>query len=371
MRASIKYVVEDVDRHGNVRLYFKRRGCRKIRLPAKIGTPEFWNAYNAAAEAKELAPKKQNAGRKPADGSMRALVVNYYQSDDYKRLAPRTQRVRRLVLDAFCKEHGAKPYAKLLPRHVRRFRDAKIATPEAANDLVKYLRQVFAVGIESDMCDTNPAASIKRLRSKGTGFHSWTPQEVAQFEARHPLGTKARLAMALLLYTGQRRSDIVEFGRQHVRDGWLHFTQAKNRNRNPVTMDLPVVPALQAVIDASPTGDLTFLVTEFRRPFTANGFGNWFRERCNEAGLPHCSAHGLRKASAARLAESAPARTRLPLSPAIRPCGRSSATRARRNGERWRRRPCHGSMCRAKARTNESHFSKKNARWDSFSALSD
>ena len=39
-------------------------------------------------------------------------------------------------------------------------------------------------------------------------------------------------------------------------------------------------------------------MTEFGRPFTAAGFGNWFRRRCDESGLPHCSAHGLRKAGA-------------------------------------------------------------------------
>ena len=50
-------------------------------------------------------------------------------------------------------------------------------------------------------------------------------------------------------------------------------------------------------------GELTFLVTEFGKPFTANGFGNWFKKRCTEAGLPHCSAHGVRKSAAARLAE--------------------------------------------------------------------
>nr|WP_281270846.1 tyrosine-type recombinase/integrase [Pelagibacterium lacus] len=45
------------------------------------------------------------------------------------------------------------------------------------------------------------------------------------------------------------------------------------------------------------------MITEFGKPFTRNGFGNWFRKRCDEAGLNHCSAHGLRKAASARMAE--------------------------------------------------------------------
>lgn len=51
------------------------------------------------------------------------------------------------------------------------------------------------------------------------------------------------------------------------------------------------------IIAASSLGNMTFLVTEFDRPFTAEGFGNWFRERCIEAGVPG-RAHGLRKAGA-------------------------------------------------------------------------
>src|SRR5262249_23101532 len=128
--------------------------------------------------------------------------------------------------------------------------------------------------------------------------------EVDQFKARHPVGTKARLALDLLLYTGQRGSDVILFGQQHVRDGWLRFTQQKNRNRRPVSLQLPVLPILQATIDAGPTGDLVFLVTEWGKPFSRKGFGHWFRKQCDRAGLPRCTAHGLRKAGATIAAEN-------------------------------------------------------------------
>ena len=56
--------------------------------------------------------------------------------------------------------------------------------------------------------------------------------------------------------------------------------------------------AAERRIDATAHGQLVFLITEYGKPFTSNGFGNWFRNRCDEAGLPNCSAHGLRKAAA-------------------------------------------------------------------------
>jgi integrase len=122
--------------------------------------------------------------------------------------------------------------------------------------------------------------------------------EVQQFEERHPIGTKARLALGFLLYTGQRRSDVIRFGKQHAKGGVLTFTQYKGRNRKPHKLTLPILPALQKIIDASPCGDMTFLINDLGRPFTDAGFGNKFRDWCDLADLPQCSAHGLRKAGA-------------------------------------------------------------------------
>jgi integrase len=196
------------------------------------------------------------------------------------------------------------PIARITPKAVRVLRDRKSDLPEAANSRVKAIRQVLAWGIEQEHVRTNAAREVPYLKGKPGGFHSWEIGEVQKFQERHPIGTKARLALGLLLYTGQRRSDVVLFGRQHVHQGALKFTQVKGRNRSPKRLELPILSELQEIIDASPTGHMTFLVTEFGKPFTANGFGGWFRRRCDEAGLRHCSAHGLRKAGAAIAAEN-------------------------------------------------------------------
>lgn len=84
---------------------------------------------------------------------------------------------------------------------------------------------------------------------------------------------------------------------------WLSFTQTKNHAKKPVHMEIPVIKKLREVIDATDTGSDTFLVTQQGKPFTSNGFGNKFRDWCDQAGLKHCSVHGLRKAAASRLAE--------------------------------------------------------------------
>ncbi len=304
LKIRIRYVVEDADRHGNVRLYFRKRGQRKVRLPGPIGSEQFWVAYQQAANGyvplEKLTPQEIKA---QSGGSFLWLCDEYYRSADFRQLHPRTQYVRRKILDRICKIGGDLPAKALDAKHVRKWRDDKADKPGGANNMIKALRQIYKFAIEYGYAETNPAMTVPYLFTKEGGFHAWSIEEVLQFEEKHPIGSKARLAFALLLYTGQRRSDIVRLGQQHVKDGWLRFTQEKNRARRPVTLELPIVPALQHILDASVIGATTFLVTEQGRPFSNNGFGNRFRTWCDEAGLLHCSAHGLRKAAASRLAE--------------------------------------------------------------------
>ncbi|MGJ8594364.1 tyrosine-type recombinase/integrase [Sulfitobacter sp.] len=304
MKMRLKYIVEDTDRHGTVRLYYRRPGEPKIRLRGPSGSAEFLTDYRRAAAGPAIPRTAPKIGR-VVKGSIKGLCVDYYKSAMFRELDPRTQKVRRAILERFCqhKSDGDKPYRMLLPRHIRTRRDEMMDRPEAANGMVKALRQVFKFAMRYDLHDSNPALGIEYLSGNADGFHSWTLDEIEQFENTHAVGTSARLALSLALYTGQRRADLVTFGKQHVRDGWLSFTQHKNRNSKPVRMEIPIIPVLQQTIDASPTGDLTFLVTAFNRPFTSNGFGNRFRKWCDEAGLKNCSVHGLRKAAAARLAE--------------------------------------------------------------------
>jgi integrase/recombinase XerD len=127
--------------------------------------------------------------------------------------------------------------------------------------------------------------------------------EVEQFRAKHPIGSKARLALESL-YTGGRREDAVRLGPQNVRSGRVHFTQAKNEHRAPIKVDIPLHPNLGAAIAATRSEHLTFLVTGHGRPYTPSGFGDAMRDWCDQANLRHCSAHGLRKACATALAEA-------------------------------------------------------------------
>jgi integrase/recombinase XerD len=150
----------------------------------------------------------------------------------------------------------------------------------------------------------DPTRDVKKLTYPTNGHHTWTLEEIEQFKARHPLGTKPRLALDLLRFTTGRREDAVRLGRMHVSKGRVQFRQAKNEHRNPVDIDIPIHPELAASIEATPSGHMTFLVTEYGRPYSPAGFGNAMRDWCDQANLRHCSAHGLRKSTPTQMAEN-------------------------------------------------------------------
>jgi integrase/recombinase XerD len=168
------------------------------------------------------------------------------------------------------------------------------------------LKALFAWLCEEkpELAPHNPTLSVRKIKYATDGHHSWTSEEIKRYRDRHAIGSKARLALDLLLYTGGRREDAPRLGPQHVRNGRVQFRQAKNDHRNPIDIDIPAHPQLLASIAAAPSGHMTFLVTEYGKSFTTNGFGEKFKHWCRQANLPHCSAHGLRKACATVLAEA-------------------------------------------------------------------
>jgi integrase len=286
------------DRHGKRRVRFRKSGFSTY----LTGTPwseDFMRQYAVALDGVTAQAANVGAARtKP--GSFDALCVSYFRSPDFRGLRPSTQTARRNVLEPFRLAHGSNPLRGLHRRHITAVIGAKADKPEAANHLLKTLRIILSYAVAQGMLDSNPASGVKKYRSQGEGHHSWSESEIAQFEQRHAIGSKARLALALGLYTAQRKGDVLRMGWQHVTDDGIVVRQQKTDS----ALLIPMHPQLVAVLASVPRDNLTFLMTEHGAPFTPNGFGNWWRDRCNEAGLPHCSFHGLREAAATRLANA-------------------------------------------------------------------
>jgi integrase len=234
-------------------------------------------------------------------GSFRWLAEMYFRSKVFARLNDLTRRERRSVLNRISDKHGDKPFALLEPRHVDAIRDEVDGEP--ANKRVKCIRYLFKWAIGTHHAKRNPAKEVTLIRTGSTGYTAWMRDDILAYETRHPVGTKARLALALFLYTGQRRSDVVQFGPLTIRGDRLRFIQHKGRDRKPKRMSIPLIEPLRLILDATPLGKVTWLETEYGLPFSIAGFGSRFRAWCDEAGLQGLSAHGIRKATGIIAAE--------------------------------------------------------------------
>jgi integrase len=303
---KLQFVTKDRDRHGNVRLYFRRPGKPKIRLHGLPGSEEFMTAYRAA-----LADGDPSGAK--AEKSFEWLCKRYYKSAQFKTLEEYTQRRKRTVLDEICditvagkQRLGLAPYAALKRAHVRSLRDMKADTPEAANFRVKQISALFAWAIRSELANINPAEKVEKLGGGSEGYDTWTEADVEAFETFWPVGSRPRLAMAIMLYLGVRRSDAVLIGKGHESGDGLSvtFAQFKGRKKGAMVLTLPVLPPFRAILDASEIGSDTWLKNAFGKSYSSAGFGNKFKSWCVKAGLGRCNCHGLRKIGAVRAAEA-------------------------------------------------------------------
>jgi integrase len=308
IKTRLKYCVSDPDPRGNPRFYLRKPGHRKVRIRATydeaIGiTPEFMKAYFEALE--KLDGKGSAAPTLSREKTFYWLVDQYYRSNKFRGFDVLTQADKRSVLDRFCQTAGNLPFAAYRKEDVEASQDKRRATPAAADKLVKYLRALFEWAIKNKHATLNPAVGVEKIHET-VGWHTWTPAEVDIYRKYHAIGTKARLALEIFLNVGARISDASRIGRQHEVEDRLRFVAWKGRGKRKTrrTIDVPISADLALALASTPTGDMTYLVTELGQPFTINGLGNKMRDWCDAAGLNHCSAHGLRKAAAVALAES-------------------------------------------------------------------
>jgi hypothetical protein len=216
----LRFVQQIIDRHGHPRYYFRRPGFARVTLPGSPWSQEFMEAYQRANSLEPAALKVGSEKVKPR--SIHALAIAYYDSRAFNDLKPNAQGVYRPIIERFCREtdgagqrYGDKSAVAIMSRHIEQLMKERAAKPDSANGLRKVLREMMKVAVKLGWRDTDPTLGVKKIKPKRRGgFHRWTDAEIAQFEERHPVGTKARLAMALGLYTGQARQDVILMGEQ-------------------------------------------------------------------------------------------------------------------------------------------------------------
>jgi integrase len=286
----------EVSRHGKAVWYVRRDKGPRVRIRAEFGSPEFEAQYQAAIMGRSH-PSTEVA---PAAGTLAWLVARYRETSAWAGLSTATRRQRENIFVQVLAIAGQQSFAKITPEAIVAGRERRARTPDQARHFLDTMRGLFRWARAAQLVKSDPTIGVENLpRRNGDGFIPWTEEHVAAYERRWPIGTRQRVWLDVLLYTGLRRGDAVRFGRQHVREGVGTIKTEKSGFTLAIT--LPILPVLARTLETGPCGDLTFIAGERGQPLTKESFGNIFRDACRAAGVPG-SAHGVRKIAATRAA---------------------------------------------------------------------
>lgn len=289
------YLSRELTRHGKPVWYVRRNG-KRIRLKGVFGTPEFDAEYQAAIASTSVSTENI----KEAAGTLGWLVARYRETDAWQRLSLATRRQRESILKQALASAGDKPIRRITTDVIAAGRDRRLKMPNQARHFLDAMRGLFRWAYKAKLVKIDPTHGIDDpARPKSEGFIPWTEDDVAAYESRWAIGTRQRVWLDVLLYTGLRHGDAARLGRQHVRNGVATLATEKTGT----VVSLPVLAVLKRTLDAGPCGDLAFIVGAKGQPFRKESFGNAFAEAARMAGVRK-SCHGLRKIAATRCAEN-------------------------------------------------------------------
>lgn len=296
------FLLREKTRHGRFIWYVRRGDGPRTRIRAEYGTAAFEAEYQAAVSG---VPLQAASSAKKATGSVGWLWARYRETGAWTALGRSTRRQRENIMLHVIENVGGDPAGGLTAADIIAGRDARAATPSQAKGFLVCMRKMYGWAVAAGHVKTNPTTGVHAFpKKKGKGFLIWTEAEVDRYHAKWPVGTKERVWIDVLLYTGLRRGDAVTIGRQHVRNGVATLTTEKGQGK--VTVVLPILPILAATLKAGPCADLAFICGAKGSPITKETFGNYFKDACVAAGVNERfkAAHGIRKAGATRAADN-------------------------------------------------------------------
>jgi len=308
VRPRPPHLNREITRHGKPIWVVRIGKGPRTRLRAPYNTPEFWEEYRAAVKGEPI------PGTTPRvlATSLQWLWDSYRQTGAWQNeLKPATRRQRENIMKHVLARDGAKPYAAIRKEHIVAGIDRRSKTPAAARNFLDTMKGLFRWAAERRHVKVDPTADVKSpKRKRGPGFPAWTRDDIETFRKKWPLGTRQRVWLDVILYTGPRRGDAVRIGRQHEKeirndDGTVSKVAQFRTEKSGelVTVTIPILPTLQKTLEAGPTGDLSWICGARGEPLTKESFGNDFSEAARQAGVKK-SAHGVRKIAATIAAEN-------------------------------------------------------------------
>ena len=280
---------------------------------------EAWLAEMKRAAIAPVAPGAVSA----KSGTAAWLRIEYLASPNFDRLTPSMKDKIKRHVESFCTRYADILVTAFDNESVEKIFLKMANQPAKANQWLRAIRYLFKYAIKRKLRTDNPAADIKRLQPKvrvgddgafEEGHLTWPLALVTRAREKFPIGTEMRLAIEMINTLAFRRSDAIRVGLPntyagHLDDGrpatFIRYTQYKNRENKPVTVDTPIPAELMAIIKATKaTGLKTWLVGKRGGSFTEDGFTYWFADEMAKAGMPkQYTPHGLRKRCLTDMAE--------------------------------------------------------------------
>lgn len=293
---------------GSFRYRVRQRGrpSNRIRIHCGPDDPDFQRQYLAARAGEQPEPLKR-ASDYATPKSIAWLVNSYFEYLDERVKAgttsAKTLKKKRNLLTRLMERPNREmliPHEKLLE-----LQDRMGATPAQADAFIEAVAVMYDWAIARKHIRTNPARGIGKVYRKGDGATPWKAADVKRFLAFHRAGTKAHVAINVLLWTGCRIEDTTLLGRGHecVIEGVdaLRWTPLKKGSSE---VCIPLLAPLRDATRAPTVQGATYLLGRGGKPFASGDSASaMFKRWCKDAGLPHLSAHGIRKGLAELLAE--------------------------------------------------------------------
>lgn len=290
------YLQRIKNRHGNFVWYFHRRCEKRIRIRGQYGSPEFMAAYNAAfaGKAPEVAGQYERL-------SLAWCIEQFTASAAWQKLASESRKQMSYQFTKIVNNAGTALITKLTKKIVQKGQEDRAHVPSDANKYVRAVTLLCRYAVDEEWIDVTPVHGIPKLKTSETedGFVTWPDYWHEQFKARWPIGTRERLAYEIFNCTAIRRADAHVFGWQHVKGGQYKIRTGKTG----MVVEGQILPALEAAVKATPTGDMSFVTKNTGEPYKSKySFGNWFGDACRSANIQG-NGHGIRKAVASEAAE--------------------------------------------------------------------
>jgi len=283
----------EISRHGKTIWYVRIGKGRRVRIKAEYGSPEFEGAYQAA-----LTGDAPRSGTRAANGTLGWLWMLYRQTGAWTDLSLATRKQRERIMRQVLATGGDQPLSNITGGAIQRGIERR--KPFAARHFVDTLRGMFKWAVKAQHVSTDPTAGRAVAKPQTKGFPVWTEEELEQYEAHWPIGTRERVMFGVFCFTGLRRGDAARLGRQHIRNGVITIDTEKTGTR----VTIPVLPELAEILAAGPIGELSIIASKKGQPLRKEVVGTLFKKACRAAGIPNKSAHGIRKAAATRAANN-------------------------------------------------------------------